>query len=88
MRGGSPFGGMGGGQGFEDMLGQMFGGGMGGGVGAREQACARIRKSARGRRAGQQAKLSPNLTEKQEKRKKLVDRTAALRTRFKNKKNM
>ena len=31
MRGGSPFGGMGGGQGFEDILGQMFGGGMGGG---------------------------------------------------------
>jgi DnaJ-class molecular chaperone len=27
-RGGSPFGGMGGGQGFEDVLGQMFGGGM------------------------------------------------------------
>lgn len=31
MRGGSPFGGMGGGQGFEDILGQMFSGGMGGG---------------------------------------------------------
>ena len=30
-RGGSPFGGMGGGQGFEDILGQMFGGGMSGG---------------------------------------------------------
>ena len=28
MRGGSPFGGMGGGQGFEDVIGQMFGGGM------------------------------------------------------------
>tara|TARA_B100001996_G_scaffold380693_1_gene368594 strand:+ start:3505 stop:4425 length:921 start_codon:yes stop_codon:yes gene_type:complete len=27
MRGGSPFGGMGGGQGFEDVIGQMFGGG-------------------------------------------------------------
>lgn len=31
MRGGSPFGGMGGGQGFADSLGQMFGGGMRGG---------------------------------------------------------
>ena len=31
MRGGSPFGGMGGGQGFEDVLGQMFSGGMRGG---------------------------------------------------------
>ncbi len=31
MRGGSPFGGMGGGQGFEQALGQMFGGGMRGG---------------------------------------------------------
>ena len=32
MRDGSPFGGMGGGQGFEDVIGQMFGGGMRGGT--------------------------------------------------------